>query len=405
MTSATNAPPEYLPPTYDLVGSLEASCSTGGDRLPRITPLSRQGSLDDDAALAQALALSLQASEEMPDAPPPPPGPPLLAPEFDRRVSAIAAAEADSVRNELASTKDGYVWSPTPGATFPVSWSTYLLPADPEARARFPLAAEIMADRGLFDAASGRSAFSWAPPGYVGTEPEVAALCRSTELCALRTDGDGNCLLHAAALAAWGVHDRDLALPCAAGLLGPLRDQVASLLRSSGFVDLLLPRLAAEEAREQAAVAAVMPEAAVSEARSVEALRSDVALAARLAAQPAAFLDKLHVFALAHVLRRPLVVYADEWERDADGDAAGRSSLEGLYLPELWRAADASVHAGWSKGPAWRRHSWPPRAPQTASEGLGLPLALVERGPAGQIPPRGRGLSDGGHPRCQFRCV
>ena len=54
---------------------------------------------------------------------------------------------------------------------------------------------------------------------------------------------------------------------------------------------------------------------------------------------------------------------------------------------------------------SWQLHVWPPRAPQTASEGLGLPFALAGRGPADQIPSRGRGLSAGGHPSCQFHCV
>ena len=108
------------------------------------------------------------------------------------------------------------------------------------------------------------------------------------------------------------------------------------------------------------------------------------------------------------------------------GDASGEfqfkhlSFQEALFVSALVRGEASTFWAtdqvaaqnltfafitAWSKWPSWWRHSWPPRAPQTASEGLGLPLALVERGPAGQIPPRGRGLSDGGHPRCQFRCV
>ena len=53
---------------------------------------------------------------------------------------------------------------------------------------------------------------------------------------------------------------------------------------------------------------------------------------------------------------------------------------------------------GWSKWPSWRGYSWPPRAHQSASEGLGLPSALVGRGPASQTPPRGRGLPARGRP-------
>ena len=42
--------------------------------------------------------------------------------------------------------------------------------------------------------------------------------------------------------------------------------------------------------------------------------------------------------------------------------------------------------------PSWRRRSWRASARQAASEGLGLPSALVRRGPSPQTPPRGRGL-------------
>jgi hypothetical protein len=58
----------------------------------------------------------------------------------------------------------------------------------------------------------------------------------------IRTDGDGNCLLHAAALGAWGVHDR-------AGTkdVGMLRSMVFNLLNNEQFVRLLLPRMRAEQ--------------------------------------------------------------------------------------------------------------------------------------------------------------
>ena len=61
--------------------------------------------------------------------------------------------------------------------------------------------------------------------------------------------------------------------------------------------------------------------------------------------------------------------------------------------------------AGWSKRPPWRGHSWPPRAHQSASEGLGLPSALVRRGPASQTPPRGRAFPARGRPSRRFRRV
>ena len=50
-------------------------------------------------------------------------------------------------------------------------------------------------------------------------------------------------------------------------------------------------------------------------------------------------------------------------------------------------------------------HSGPPRAHQTASQGLGLPSALVRRGPAPLIPPGGRAFQARGRPSHHFHCV
>ena len=51
-----------------------------------------------------------------------------------------------------------------------------------------------------------------------------------------------------------------------------------------------------------------------------------------------------------------------------------------------------------SKWPSWRGDIWPPRAHRTASEGLGLPSALVRRGPAPRIPLGGRDPPARGRP-------
>ena len=69
------------------------------------------------------------------------------------------------------------------------------------------------------------------------------------------------------------------------------------------------------------------------------------------------------------------------------------------------RQDDDGGAPAWSKWPSWRGQSWPPRAHRTASEGLGLPFALVGRGSAGQIPPRGRDLSARGRPSRHLHCV
>ena len=65
---------------------------------------------------------------------------------------------------------------------------------------------------------------------------------------------------------------------------------------------------------------------------------------------------------------------------------------EFLFAGDVNRqVAEAEGRAAPSKVASWRRRIWPPRAAPTASEGLGLPSALVSSGPSPPIPPRGRG--------------
>jgi hypothetical protein len=66
--------------------------------------------------------------------------------------------------------------------------------------------------------------------------------------------------------------------------------QVVSLLRCEAFVVQLLPRLAAEEEREDAAIAAVLPDGGAfrREARPEAEQRGEVAEAARIAEKPSA---------------------------------------------------------------------------------------------------------------------
>ena len=156
-----------------------------------------------------------------------------------RSISKVASTAAAAVQKELAeapATQCGSVWL----GDRPVSWSTFLLPADAAARRLFPLA-DLSSETNIVDPLSGRSCLAWQPPvSCVGTvEPELLRAC---ELHPLATLGDGNCLLHAAALGAWGVHDR-------AGTkdVGVLRSMVFNLLNNEQFVRVLLPRMRAEQ--------------------------------------------------------------------------------------------------------------------------------------------------------------
>jgi len=287
----------------------------------------RQASFSGAEILAHALEHALRFSDEEQEKPL----------ELQRRISNVAEQEAETVRADLDLKPDemGAVGTPEDGGD-PISWSTFLLPSSLQALGVFPIATEIEKSRDLYDPSTSRSIFGWVPPSLPIEGTSEWKMRMSCLMRALRTDGDGNCLLHACGLAMWGVHDRKTGGP-----LGPLRDQVASILAAESFVKLLLARLAAEDEREDAAIRAIMPEAARTEARSEGELRRDIGEAAATAAKPHAFMGKLHIYALAHALRRPLVVYA------ATGDELALDSIDGVYLPDLW----AETPSGESGGP------------------------------------------------------
>ena len=127
---------------------------------------------------------------------------------------------------------------------------------------------------------------------------------------------------------------------------------------------------------------------------------------------------------------------AREWRAkyamDADGTPAKSTALKAAqallaeYLPKLKEIPSAEItrvvcggcgdfkviinqpaaeHGGMVKMASWRRHIWPPRAPPTAPGGGGLLSALLCRGAAPQIPPRGRGLGIRRHHTHRLRCV
>ena len=49
-----------------------------------------------------------------------------------------------------------------------------------------------------------------------------------------------------------------------------------------------------------------------------------------LASQPGSSLEQLHVFALAHILRRPIIVYGVKYVKSFRGEAIGYARFEGI---------------------------------------------------------------------------
>jgi hypothetical protein len=180
--------------------------------VPKPSPFG--GVQDDGKRLAQALVDNVLKSLSS--------GPVFETLLPQRSMSKVASIAAAAVQKELAEAPAAdSVWI----GDRPVSWSTFLLPADAAARCLFPLA-DLSDETNIVDPLSRRSCLAWQPPvSCAGTvEPEWL---RASELHPLATLGDGNCLLHAAALGAWGVHDH-------AGTknVGVLRAMVFNLLNN-----------------------------------------------------------------------------------------------------------------------------------------------------------------------------
>uniref|UniRef100_A0A4W4GAR7 ubiquitinyl hydrolase 1 n=1 Tax=Electrophorus electricus TaxID=8005 RepID=A0A4W4GAR7_ELEEL len=156
--------------------------------------------------------------------------------------------------------------------------------------------------------------------------------CQS--LLPLATSGDGNCLLHAASLGMWGFHDRDLML----------RKSLYALMDHGQEREALRRRWRWQQTMQNKESGLVYTEEewqkewnellklASSEPRihytgngnnGVESQEEPVYES----------LEEFHVFVLAHVLRRPIVVVADTMLRDSGGEAFAPIPFGGIYLP------------------------------------------------------------------------
>ena len=103
-------------------------------------------------------------------------------------------------------------------------------------------------------------------------------------------------------------------------------------------------------------------------------------------------------------LAKTLVIKAED-ARILEDVASMRAAYSQLYSLNAELLGEYNKRASMVKVASWRGHSWPLRAHQAASEGFRPPSALVRRGPALQIPPRGRGLPATRRPRRHFHRV
>lgn len=163
-----------------------------------------------------------------------------------------------------------------------------------------------------------------------------AGFCR--KLWPLATTGDGNCLLHAASLAMWGFHDRKLTLRAALydvlskgeyknALWRRWRFQQTRLNKQAGFVYSEVEWT--KEWEEIVCMASPEPRQSKSASR-----RRSVAINESIEDNATyESLEEVHIFALAHVLKRTIIVVADTVLRDMNGEAMAPIPFGGIYLP------------------------------------------------------------------------
>ncbi|XP_045861663.1 tumor necrosis factor alpha-induced protein 3 isoform X2 [Meles meles] len=157
--------------------------------------------------------------------------------------------------------------------------------------------------------------------------------CREVrKLVALKTNGDGNCLMHAASQYMWGVQDTDLVLRKA--LFSTLKEtdtrnfkfrwQLESL-KSQEFVETGL----CYDTRNW-----------TDEWDSLIKMASTDTPVARGGLQYNS-LEEIHIFVLCNILRRPIIVISDKMLRSLEsGSNFAPLKVGGIYLPLHWPAQE-----------------------------------------------------------------
>ncbi|XP_046581569.1 LOW QUALITY PROTEIN: uncharacterized protein LOC124289014 [Haliotis rubra] len=162
-------------------------------------------------------------------------------------------------------------------------------------------------------------------------------------LLPMATSGDGNCLLHAASLAMWGIHDRQLILrnalyakmtrgSCKDNLYRRWRWQQTLSNKESGLV------LSEEEWQAEwdnlLKLSSPTPRTFPETTKRTSCCDSPVTHGST-SCDPVVYesLEEFHVFVLAHVLQRPIIVVADTVLKDSGGEALAPIPFGGIYLP------------------------------------------------------------------------
>lgn len=146
------------------------------------------------------------------------------------------------------------------------------------------------------------------PPPALNWSLEITSRLGS-RLMVLWNRSAGDCLLDSCMQASWGVFDRDNVLRRA---LSESLHQCAHLFYSRW--------------REYEMLQAALLNFTLEEAQ----WEDDWQQLLSLAGQPGASLEQLHIFVLAHIFRRPIIVYGVKYVKSFRGEDIGYARFEGI---------------------------------------------------------------------------
>uniref|UniRef100_A0A182K2P8 ubiquitinyl hydrolase 1 n=1 Tax=Anopheles christyi TaxID=43041 RepID=A0A182K2P8_9DIPT len=308
------------------IGAVEAYLECGGDPSRALTSaeaflISRNNCAFDVGHTLIHLAIRFHRDEMLP----------LLLAQISgsgpgiKRVPAYVAPDlASDIRRQFAQSLR--IRKASFNCQFVNEHATFSLPADIE---ELPLALQEQLYEELLDKDAQKQLEM--PPPALNWSLEITDRLGS-RLMVLWNRSAGDCLLDSVMQATWGVFDRD----------NTLRRALADSLHQCSHI--FYPRW-----KENELFQAAMLQYTVGEMQ----LEKDWNILLSLASHPGSSLEQLHIFALAHIMRRPIIVYGVKYVKSFRGEDIGFARFEGVYLPLLWEQSfciTSPIALGYTRG-------------------------------------------------------
>ncbi|KFB51817.1 AGAP003853-PA-like protein [Anopheles sinensis] len=308
------------------IGAVEAYLDCGGDPSRALTPsevhlLSQNNCAFDVGHTLIHLAIRFHRDEMLPL---------LLAqisgsgPGIKRVPSYVAPDLASDIRRHFAQSLR--IRKASLNCQYVNEHATFSLPADIE---ELPLALQEQLYEELLDKDAQKQLEM--PPPALNWSLEITERLGS-RLMVLWNRSAGDCLLDSVMQATWGVFDRD----------NTLRRALSDSLHQCGHI--FYPRWKENELFQAALLQYTMAD---------RQLEEDWSTLLSLASHPGSSLEQLHIFTLAHIMRRPIIVYGVKYVKSFRGEDIGYARFEGVYLPLLWEQSfciTSPIALGYTRG-------------------------------------------------------